>query len=262
MVLGPTASWQIEVEKVEAVTDFLFLGSKITADGDCSHEIRRWLLLDRKAITNLDSCVEKQRHHSADKGPYSLPSGYIQLQELDHEEGSVTKNWCLQTVVLEKTPENPLDSKEIKPVNLRENKPWILTGRTDAEAEAPVFWSPDMNSQLTGKVPDAGKDWGQKRVSEDKLSGCYHQRNGHELGQTPGDGEGQQGLACCSPWGCKESGMTVWLKHKVCAQEWDCWVLLRFFFKDFQHHFCVFKKSLHISNFKKVCFLGSYFLFF
>ena len=83
MVSGSIASWQIEVEKVAAVTDFLFLGSKITTDGDCSHEIRRWLLLDRKAITNLDSCVEKQRHHSADKGPYSqgygLPSGYIQL---------------------------------------------------------------------------------------------------------------------------------------------------------------------------------------
>ena len=115
----------------------------------------------------------------AEKGPYSqgygLPSGHVQLWELDRTEGRMSKNWCLQTVVLEKTPESLLDSKEIKPVNLKGDHPWILTGRTDAEAEAPIFWSSDANSWLIGKVPDAGKDQGHKeeRVSEDEIAGRY-----------------------------------------------------------------------------------------
>ena len=110
------------------------------------------------------------------------------------------KNWGLQNVVLEKTPASLLDLKEIKPV--KGNQPWILVGRTDSEAEALVFWSSDANSRLLGKVPDAGKDWGQKekRASEDEVAGWHHQCNGHELGQTSEDGEGQGGLACCSSW--------------------------------------------------------------
>ena len=98
--------------------------------------------------------------------------------------------WCW-----ERLPRISLDSKEIKPVNLKGNQPWILIGRIDAEDETPVFWSPDANSQLIGKVPDAGKDWGQKeqRVLEDEMAGWHHQCNGHELGQTSGDGEGQGG---------------------------------------------------------------------
>ena len=134
-------------------------------------------------------CVEKQRHYSNNKGPYSqgysLSSGHVWLWELNSKEGEAPKNWLLQTVVLEKTPESPLDSKKIKPINLKGNQPWIL-GRTDAETETPVFWSSDMNSWLTGKVPEAGKDWGQqeKRVSEDEMAGWHHQCNGYELGQT------------------------------------------------------------------------------
>ena len=164
MTSGSIASWQIEREKVEIVTDFLFLGSKITVDSDGSHEIRRWLLLGRKVITNLDECVEKQRHYSANKGQYSQdygpPSGHVRWWELDCKEGRTPKNWCLWTVLLEKIPKSPLDSMEIKPVNLKGNQPWILVGRTDVEAEAPVFWSSDVNSPLIGKVPDAGKGWG------------------------------------------------------------------------------------------------------
>ena len=139
----------------------------------------------------------KQRYYSANKDlysqGYSLPSGHVWLWELYHKYSRMPKSWCLQTVVLEKIPEIPLDSKEIKPVNLKGNESWILVGRTDAEAEAPVFWSSDMNSWLTGKVPHSGKDWRQKekRASEDKMSGWHHQRTGHELGQTLGDGEGQ-----------------------------------------------------------------------
>ena len=98
---------------------------------------------------------------------------------------------------------SPLDSKEIKPVNLKGDQHWIFTGRTDAEAEAPVFWSSDANRRLIGKVPDAGKHQGQKekRVSEDEIAGWHHWCNEHELGQTPGDSEGQGGLVCCSLWG-------------------------------------------------------------
>ena len=122
--------------------------------------------------------------------------------ELNHKEGWLLKNWCLWIVGLEKTLESPLDSKDIKLVNLKGNQPWTLVGRTDAEAETPVFWSSDVNNWLIGKVPDAGKDWGQKekRVSEDGMTGWHHQNNGHELEQALGDGEGQRGLACCSPW--------------------------------------------------------------
>ena len=95
-----------------------------------------------------------------------------------------------------------LESKEIKPVNLKGNQPWILFGRADAEAEAPIIWPPDSNSWLIGKDPDAGKDWRQKekRVTEDEMVGWHHQVNGHELGQTPGDCEGQGDLVCCSHW--------------------------------------------------------------
>jgi len=156
----------------------------------------------------------KQRYYSANKDlysqGYSLPSGHIWLWELYHKYNRMPKNLCLQTVVLEKIPEIPLDSKEIKPVNLKGNESWIFVGRTNAEAEAPVFRSFDTNSWLTGKVPHAGKDWRQKekRASEDEMSGWHHQCNGHELGQTLEDGEGQGGLACCSPWGLKEWEMT------------------------------------------------------
>ena len=95
------------------------------------------------------------------------------------------------------------------------NQPWIFIGRADAETEAPTLWAPDTKSQLNGKDPDAGKNWRQneKRVTEDETVGWHHQFNGHELGQTLGDGEGQGSLACYSPWGCKESDMTWWLNN-------------------------------------------------
>ena len=171
MASSPITSWQIEGGKVEVVTDFLFLGSKFTTDGDCGHNIRRPLPLGRKTVTNL--CAEKQRHHFADKGLYSqgygLPSGHIWLCELDHKEGRTPKNWCLWTVVLEKTPESPMDRKEIEPVNLERDQPWIFAGRTDAEA--PILWPPDAKNWLIIKDPDAGKDWRQeeKREAENEM---------------------------------------------------------------------------------------------
>ena len=161
MASSPVTAWQIEREKMEVVTDFLFLGSKITTDCDWSHEIIKRLFLGRKAMTSLDS-VLKTRHYSADKGLYSqdfaFPSGHVWLWELYCKEGRTPKNWYLRTVVLETIPESPLDSKEIKPVDLKGDQPWIFSGRTDAEAEAPVFWSLDANRWLIEKVPDSGKD--------------------------------------------------------------------------------------------------------
>ena len=141
--------------------------------------------------------------------------------KLDHKEGWTPKNWCFLTVVLEKAPESPLDSKEITPVKIKGNQLWILVGRTDAKAETPVFWSSDANSWLIAKVPDAGKDWGQKekRASEDEMTGWNHHSNGHKFGQTLGDGEGQGGLACFSPWGCKDSDTTGQLTNKGTYEE-------------------------------------------
>ena len=115
----------------------------------------------------------------------------------------------LLTVVLKKTLESPLDSKEVKPVNPKGNQSWIFIGGTDAEAEAPILWPPDAKSQLTGKDPDAGKDCGQEKgITEDKMVGCHHWLNGHEFEQALGDGEGQGSLACCSLWGRKELDLT------------------------------------------------------
>ena len=146
--------------------DFIFLSSKITVDGDCSHEVKRLLLLWRKAMTNLDSILKKQRYYFADKGPSGqncvFSSNHVWMWELDYKESWVRKNWCFWTVVLEKTPESPLDSKEIQPVHLKGDQSWIFIGRTDAEAETPIFWPPDANSGLIWKDSDAGKDWRQE----------------------------------------------------------------------------------------------------
>ena len=140
--------------------------------------------------------------------------GHVRMWELDHKQGWVPTNRCFRTAMLEKTLESPLDSKEILPVNPKRNQPWIFIGRTDAEAEAPVLWSPDAKSQLIGKDPDARKDWRQEenRTTEDEMVGWHHRLNGHEFEQTPGDGEGQRSLAWCK-WGHKELGMTERLNN-------------------------------------------------
>ena len=112
--------------------------------------------------------------------------------------------------MLEKTLENPLDYKKIQPVHPKGDQSWVFIQRTDAEAEAPVLWPPDVKSWLIGKDPDAGKDWGQeeKGTTEDELVGWHHRLDGHGFGWTPGVGDGQWGLACCSSWGRKESDTT------------------------------------------------------
>ena len=197
---GPIISWQIEGETVEEVTDFIFLGSKITPDSDCSHESKRHLHLRRKAMTNLDQVLKSRDITLPTKTclyrqSCGFSSSHVEMWELDHKEGWAPKNWCFWTVVLEKTLESPLDWKEIKPVNPKGNQCWIFIGRTDAEAEAPIIWPPDGKSWLTGKDPDAGTYWDQEKgVTEVEMARWHHQLNGHEFEQTPGDGEGQGAL--------------------------------------------------------------------
>ena len=132
------------------------------------------------------------------------------MWELDYKESWVTKNWCFGTVVLEKTLESPLDSKEIQRVHPKGNQFWIFVGRTDAEAETPILWPPDAKNWLLGKDPDAGKDWRQeeKGTTEDEMVEWHHQLDGHECEWALRVGDGQGGLACCSPWGQKESDTT------------------------------------------------------
>ena len=132
------------------------------------------------------------------------------MWELDYKESWAPKHWCFWAVVLEKTLESLLDCKEIQPVYPKGNQSWIFIGRTDAEAETPVLWPPDVKNWLTGKDPDIGKDWRreEKETTEDEMIGWHHQLYGHEFEQTPGVGDGQGGLACCSPWGHKESDTT------------------------------------------------------
>ena len=139
---------------------------------------------------------------------------------LDYKESWALKNWCFWTVLLEKTIENPLDCKEIQPVHPKGNQPWIFIGRTDAEAEIPVLWPPDVKSWLVRKDPDAEKDWRwkEKWTIEDEMVGWHHRLNGHEFEYSPGVGDGQGGLACCSPLGRKELDTTEqqnWTELKV-----------------------------------------------
>ena len=132
------------------------------------------------------------------------------MWKLDCEEGWALKNWCFWTVVLEKTLKNSLDCKEIQPVHPKGNQFWIYIGRTDAQAETPVLWPSDVKNWLIWKDPDAGKDWRQeeKGTTEDEMVGWHHRLDGHDFGQAPGTGDGQGSLACCGPWGCRESNMT------------------------------------------------------
>ena len=144
------------------------------------------------------------------------------MWELDYKEGWAPKNLCFQTVVLEKTLQSPLDSKEIKPVNPNGNQFWIFIGRIDAEAEAPMLWLPDGKNWLFGKDPEAVKDWRQeeKGRTEDEMVGWHHRLNEREFEQALGAGDGQESLACCSLWGGKESDTTEQLNW---TETWFGW---------------------------------------
>ena len=135
---------------------------------------------------------------------YGFSSSRVWTWELNYKESWALKNWCFWTVLLEKTLESPLDCKEIQPVHPKGDQSWIFTGRTDAEAETPILWPPDMNNWLIWKDPDAGKDWRQEEKGmTEEMVGWHHRLNGHGSGWTLGVGDGQRGLACRSPWALK-----------------------------------------------------------
>ena len=213
MASGPITSCQIDGE---TVADFIFLGSKITADGDCNHEIKRCLLLGRKGMINLDNILKSRDITLSTEVPSSqgcsFSSNCVWIWELNYKESWALKNWCFWTVVLEKILESPLDCKDIQPVHPKGDRSWVFIGRTDVET--PNTWPPGGKSWLIGKDPDAGKDWEQeeKGTTEDEMVGWHHQVNGHEFGWTLGVGDGQGGLACCSYRVVKsQTDTTEWL---------------------------------------------------
>ena len=184
MASNPITSWQIDGETIKTVREFIFLGSKITANGDCSHEIKRCLLLWRKAMTNLDSILKSRG--------ITLPTMVCLVKAMVFpvvmhgcEKWTVKKAecwridacelWCWRKLL------SPLDCKEIQPVHPKGNQSWVFTGRT--EAETPVLWPPDANNWLIGKDPDSGKDWRRKEkgTTEDEMVGWQHLLNGHEF---------------------------------------------------------------------------------
>ena len=192
------------------------MGSKISTDSDCSHEIKRCLLLGRKAMTNLDSIL-KSRDITLPAKVCLIKAMVFPIVLYGCDNWSIKKTerqkidafelWCWRRLA------SPLNCQEIK------NQSWIFIGRTDTEAETPLFWPPDEKNWLIEKDPDAGTDWRQdeKGTTEDEMVGCYHQLNGHEFEQTLGFGDGQGGLACCSPWGPKELDVTEQLNNnKIC----------------------------------------------
>ena len=209
MASGPITSWQIDGENVNSVR-FHFLGLQ----NQCGWWLQSW---NWKKLAPWKNSYDKPRQCIKSRALTSLtkfcivkamvfPSSHVWIWELGHKECWVLKNWHLRTVVLEKTLESPLDSKEIKPVNPKGIQPWIFIVRTGAEAETPILWPPDVKTWLTGKDPDAGKDWRQeeKGMTEDKMVEWHHWLNGQELEQTRGDSDGWWSLACCNSWGCKE----------------------------------------------------------
>ena len=166
-----------------------------------------------KAKTSL--CWKSQSH--------GFSSSHVQMWELNHKKGWAPKNWYFGIVMLEKILEGPLEWKEIKPINPKGNQPCIFIVRTDAEAESPILWPPGANSWLFRKDPDAGKYWGQKKgTTESEMIGWHHRLNGYEFEQTQGDSEGQGGLVCCSPWGCRESDTTELLNNRRMRGSTQC----------------------------------------
>ena len=187
MASGPITSWQIDGETVETVSDFIFLGSKITADGDCSHEIKRCLLLGRKVIATLDSIL-KSRDVTLPTKVHLVKAMVFPVVMYGCESGNIKKaeRWRIDVFEMrcwEKTLESPLDCKEIQPVHPKADQSWVFTGRTDAEAETPILWPPDVKSWFIWKDPDTGKDWGQeeKGTTEDEMAGWHHWLDGHEF---------------------------------------------------------------------------------
>ena len=212
MASAPNTSCQIDGETMETVTDFIFLASKITADGDCNHEIKRRLFLGRKPMTNLGSIL-KSRDITLLTKVHLVKAVVFPVVMFRCESWTIKKAecrridafelWCLRSLV-----RVPWTARRSNQLILKKNQSWIFIGRTDTEA--PILWLPDAKNWLIGKDPDAGKEWRQeeKGTTEDEMVGWHRQPDGYEFEQAPGLGDGQESLRCCSPWGRKESDTT------------------------------------------------------
>ena len=188
MASGPITSWEVDGEKVETVSDFIFLGSKITADGDCNHEIKRRLLLGRKVMTNLDSILKSRDITLPTKVQISSQGYGFSSSHYGCESWTIRKAeqwridafelWCWRRLLRVRW------TKDIQPVHPKGNQSWLFIQRTDAEAETPTLWPPDAKSWLIRKDPDAGKDWRweEKGMTEDEMAEWHHRLNGHEFG--------------------------------------------------------------------------------
>ena len=206
-------SWQIEGETEERVRNFIFLGSKITADGDCSLEIKRLLLLGRKAMTKLDSILKSRditlptKVHLVKAMVFPVVMYGCEswtIKNAEHGRIDAFELWCWRRLL-----RVPWTARRSNQSILKGNQSWMFTGRTDAKAETPILWPPDAKNRLIGKDPDAGEDWRQEKgTTEDEMVGWHHQLNGYEFEQDLGVGDGQGSLACCSLWGHKELDMT------------------------------------------------------
>ena len=211
-------------ETVETVSDFILGGSKITADGDCSHGIKRRLLLGGKVMTNLES-VFKSRDITLPTKVHLVKAMVFPMVMYECESWTVKKaeQWRIDAFELwwlEKTLESPLDCKESQPVHSEGDQPWVFFGRNDAEAETPILWPPRVKSWLIGKDPDAGRDWGQeeKGTAEDEMAGWHHWLDRRESEWTLGAGDAQVVLACCDSSGRKD--MTEQLNWTLWTQKW------------------------------------------
>ena len=199
---------------MDTVADFIFLGSQITADGDCSHEIKKTLTPWKESYDQPRQHVKKQRHYFVNKDAssqgYGFSSGHVWMWELEYKESWTLKNWCFWTVVLENILRLPWTTRRSNQSILKEISPGCSLEGLMLKLELPIHWPPDAKSWLIWKDRDAGKDWGQeeKGTIEDEMVGWHHQLNGHGFGWTSGVDDGQGGLACCGSWGHKDSDVT------------------------------------------------------
>ena len=221
MAFSPITSWQIDGETMKTVRDFIFLGFKISVDGDCSHEIKRCLPLGRKVMTNLDSILKSRDITLLTKVHLvkGLVFPVVMLWELDYKESWVLKNWWFWTVVLYKAVESPLDCKEIQPVHRKENQSWIFIVRTNDEADTPIFWPPYVKNGLIGKYPDAGKDWMQEEKGVDRGWDGWMASLTWRTWVEQALALGQGSLVCCSPY-LKELDTAEWVNRTELRQLW------------------------------------------
>ena len=221
MASGTMTFWQIDGEKFETVTNFTFLGSKITADGDCSHKIWKHLLFGKRSCDKPRQYIKKQKHYFADKGVYSqrfyFSSSHVWMWELDNKEGWLLKNWCFRLWFWRTL--RVLDCKVIKPINPKRNQSWILIRKTDAKAETPILWSCNSKNLFIGRF------WWWERLRE---------REGDDRGWECCMASPTQwtwvwtdfrrwlrtgSLACCSSWGSQRFGhdLAVEQEQEHCA---------------------------------------------